>query len=330
MKFNVWNKLLKFVPFQSKDFIGLDIGKSFVKALVIKNSKIDKFFIKKSNENPFSLFVDWVKKEKLTRLEIHLSIKGENTLLRYISFPKVDKKKIKEVFDYEVIRFVPFNREEIYFDVAVLDENYSSREFFLLLAVAKKDFIDSIIKQFQENNLNLTTAIPNSVNLINLYLASASKEENVALLDVGLSSTLLNLIKKKLPCLSREIKIALSDFFKNLSKKESLELPQLEDEIFQKKKELPYLKEVVEDFGWHLSQEIKSSFDYFEVNWGQNVNKILLSGGGAKLKGLEKVLTNSLGIPVEIWNPLNNFKIKYPKEFFEQGEILATVLGMSV
>lgn len=330
MKFKLKDKLLRLVPFQGKDFIGLDIGKSFVKALVVRNSKIEKFFIKKNNNDPFSLFVDWVRKEKLTRLEIHLSIKGENTLLRYISFPKVDKKKIKEVFDYEVIRFVPFNREEIYFDVAVLDENYSSREFFLLLAVAKKDFIDSIIKQFQENNLNLTTAIPNSVNLINLYLASASKEENVALLDVGLSSTLLNLIKKKLPCLSREIKIALSDFFKNLSKKESLELPQLEDEIFQKKKELPYLKEVVEDFGWHLSQEIKSSFDYFEVNWGQNVNKILLSGGGAKLKGLEKVLTNSLGIPVEIWNPLNNFKIKYPKEFFEQGEILATVLGMSV
>ncbi len=330
MKFRLKDKLLRFIPFQGKDFIGLDIGKSLIKALVVKNSRIDKFFIEKNNQNPIPLFVNWIKKKKLAHLEIRLSIKEESALLRYISFPKVDKKRIKEVFEYEVTRFVPFSREEVYFDVAILDENYSEKEFLLLLAVAKKDFIDSIIKQFQENDLNLTAIIPNSINLINLYLASSSKEENVALLDIGLSSTLLNLVKKKLPCLSREIKIALFDFLKKLSKREKLDFAQLEEDIFLKKKEFSQIKEVVEDFGWELSQEIKSSFDYFEINWGQNINRIFLSGGGAKLKGLEKTLANSLGIPVEIWNPLNNFKIKYPQEFFEQGEILATVLGMGV
>lgn len=330
MKFKFWDKLLRFVPFQGKDFIGLDIGKSLIKALVVKNSRIDKFFIEKNNQNFIPLFVNWIKEKKLAHLEIRLSIKGENTLLRYVSFPKVDKKKIKEVFEYEVIQFVPFNKEEIYFDVAVLDENYSEKEFFLLLAVAKKNFIDSLIKQFQENNLNLTTIVPNNISLINLYLGSSlKKDENIALVDIGLGSTLLNLVKKELPCLSREIKIALSDFFKNLSKKENLDFPQLEERVFQKEG-FPYLKEAVEDFGWQLSQEIKSSFDYFEINWGQNINRILLSGGGAKLKGLEKTLANSLGIPVEIWNPLNNFKIKYPEELFEQGEILATVLGTSI
>ncbi|OPX30996.1 MAG: hypothetical protein B1H08_00005 [Candidatus Omnitrophica bacterium 4484_171] len=240
------------------------------------------------------------------------------------------------MFGYEISKYIPFKAEDIYFDVAVLDENYSAKEFFLLVAAAKKSYVDSLINEFQQEKINIDTITLNNIALINLYLNSKDTESNIATLDIGASSTLLNLFKKGTPSLSREIKISAGEFSARLIKLKDINEEEAEHIITsldeaRETTEVQEIIEIIEEIGLELAEEIKNSLDYFEVNSGERVQKILLTGGLSKVKGFNKIIENSLGVDVELWNPYLyashynvNDSIKNYKEF------LAVVLGMSL
>lgn len=48
---------------------------------------------------------------------------------------------------------------------------------------------------------------------------------------------------------------------------------------------------------------MKSSFDYFEVNKGETINKLYLSGGLASVGGIEDVFIEALCIEVGLLKP---------------------------
>jgi len=54
--------------------------------------------------------------------------------------------------------------------------------------------------------------------------------------------------------------------------------------------------------------EIRRSLDYFRSKGG-DVSKVMLCGGGAKLKGLPEFLGRSLGMPCEIYDPMKNVSL---------------------
>jgi Tfp pilus assembly PilM family ATPase len=73
-----------------------------------------------------------------------------------------------------------------------------------------------------------------------------------------------------------------------------------------------------------LIQQIEKYIDYYQIHAlsadlperERKIQKIIISGGGANLKGLKEFLELELKIPVEIGNPLINLgEVKnFPKE----------------
>jgi type IV pilus assembly protein PilM len=58
--------------------------------------------------------------------------------------------------------------------------------------------------------------------------------------------------------------------------------------------------------------EIRRSIDYFRSRGG-DVNNIVLTGGGSKLKGLAPFLSSSLGIPCDLYDPLRRLNLNARK-----------------
>jgi len=58
--------------------------------------------------------------------------------------------------------------------------------------------------------------------------------------------------------------------------------------------------------------EIRRSIDYFRSKGG-DVSKVMLCGGGAKLKGLPGFLERSLGLPCEMYDPMKNVSLASKK-----------------
>jgi len=71
----------------------------------------------------------------------------------------------------------------------------------------------------------------------------------------------------------------------------------------------------------NLFAEIRRSLSYYRSQpGGAEITRVILSGGSARLKNLDKFLSQRLGVPVEIANPLS--QIKYDSAIFKLKEML--------
>ena len=80
-------------------------------------------------------------------------------------------------------------------------------------------------------------------------------------------------------------------------------------EKFLKAKHPKELAEVLTPTLEKFISEIRMSFDYFETQFGKNVGRFYISGGGAYLFNIQDFLYDNLGMDVILWNPLEGIKI---------------------
>ena len=61
-----------------------------------------------------------------------------------------------------------------------------------------------------------------------------------------------------------------------------------------------------------LTREIASSIGFFEGRREENITRVYVSGGGARLKSLVSILSAELHIPCEAWDPFKTCEIALP------------------
>ena len=82
-----------------------------------------------------------------------------------------------------------------------------------------------------------------------------------------------------------------------------------------------------------IASEIQMSFNYAEGQMGGSVQKIFLTGGTAKFKGIDKVLKSILGVDVEIWDPTRILQINpnlSKERLIEVGPLLTVSIGLAL
>ena len=298
----------------AESFVGLNLGNCYVKGLLVKENKISDCFSEKRKEDLPTLLKEIWQKRKIPTDKVKISIKNPSALIRYFPFPKVDKKKMREVIFYELNKHIPFSPEEVYFDFAVLEE-LSGSEIFLLLAVAKKEFIDGILEVFDKENLKILEINLDSICLTNLFL-NAYKEEkkiNNCILDLGYSSSSLTILKKEMPFLTRDIEFRTKDLLALVSHLKNMTIPDVEAWLLSLENHTEFFELVQDDLS-NLCNELKSSFDYFELNKGERIERLYLTGGLASCKDIENIFKDILGIEVSILDNFKDLKIKIPQE----------------
>ncbi|MCP4653382.1 MAG: pilus assembly protein PilM [Candidatus Omnitrophica bacterium] len=324
---NIISGISKFLDDKDTEFVSLDLGTKYIKCLEIKDKKICNVFVEDSRKPTVKSAIELLKKRGLTSKKIKLTLKGPDTIIRYVNFPKLDKAKLKESFGFELSKHIPFPQQDVYYDIFVLDENYSQKEFLVLLAVAKKELIDSLLEEFTKEKISIADISLNAISLINLYYHTHHPDSNVAILDMGFSSTILSLLKKDKPYLSREIRIAGKALIKKIAAASGMANEEIDRNLLnptQQKELLAVGEEVITD----LCDEVKNSFDYLEMNTGEQIQTIYLTGGLAAINGVKDTIDAILGIETKIWQPWN--KLNTGKESYFPKEMLSAVAGLNL
>jgi len=211
----------------------------------------------------------------------------------------MEKRKLEQALFYELNKHIPFSPDEVYFDYYIL-KDVSPSELSILLAVAKKDFIDNILEVFKALGVGISEINLDSICLINLFLEACpeNKEINSCILDIGSSFSVMTIINKGVPFLTRDVKFSTQDIITIAARAKGLKAAEVEQRVIQGK--LTDFLEFVQSSISGLCKEIKSSFDYFEVNKGEPISKLYLSGGLASVKNLEAVFSEALDIEIGI------------------------------
>ncbi|MFH1519459.1 MAG: pilus assembly protein PilM [Candidatus Omnitrophota bacterium] len=280
----------------------VNLGNCYIKGLIIEGGKVKDYFIEKKEDLATTIKKIWSEK-KIPVRKVKLSVKDPSCLVRYFTFPKMDRKKLSQAIFYELNKLIPFPPDNVYFDFFILDDT-SPRELSILLAVAKKDFVDNIIDVFEKVNLKVIEINLDSVCLTNLFLNnySGDKEANSCILDIGYNFSTMTILSKGTPFLTRDVKFSAKEIFQIVSRISNKSLPEVEKQLFSPQGCDELLKSTRDSIS-NFCKELKSSFDYFEVNKGETINKLYLSGGLASIAGIENVFVEALDMEVGLLKP---------------------------
>jgi len=311
----------KFIRQERDDFVGINLGNYYIKGVIVEGGKATRYFIEK-NAKLSETIRKLHDEKKIPKKKIKISVKSPSCLVRYFTFPKMDRKKLNQAIFYEMNKFIPFEPTEVYFDFFILKEN-NPTEISILLAAAKKNFIDQIINTFSDVGLRISGINLDSICLNNLFLDNYEEAEkiNACILDIGYNFSTMTILNKGMPFLTRDFKFSAKDTFQVISRIKNISLAEVEKWILSLKNSKEFLK-LISDSISGACKEVKSSFDYFEVNKGEHVDKVYISGGLVSIGNLEEGFAENLESDAEILKALPKGEKKL-SEVFEGKEFAA-------
>jgi len=302
---------------KTKFSVGLDIGGSAVKFVKLRFSK-DTVELCDFNIEPAAVDLIPALKhiaESQDTKKVNLAVSGSSTIIRYVSFPKMSETELKQALKFETQKHIPFSIEEVEVDSYILKQDFPDNKMLVLLAAVKKDFLSQRLKLLEEAGLKVGLTDLDSLALVNAFNYGSSagdkvKNTIVALINIGFSSSNLNILENSIPRLSRDIHYAGRNFTEKIADSLNLDFKSAEAlKLNPDKERMDKLAAAMESAAVNLSSEIRTSFDYYESQGSSSVSRIYLSGGGSLFTGLKDMLTNLLGIQVEMWDPLTQISL---------------------
>jgi len=311
---------------KESESVFLDLGARYTKGVVKEHNTIKTVFSEEATSDHAKDIISVLKKYRLTSAKVSLCVKGPDAIMRYIPFPRMEKKNLKQSFGFELGKHIPFPADTVYFDVCVIEEEFSKTESLVLLAAVKKEMLTPIIEEAAKEKIKLSAITLSPLATINVFLSWHNTTDNCAILDIGYGSTSLSLIKKTVPYLSREIKISGKSLLKKLSAIKNCDSAEAEKMLISKQNSAE-IAEISEEIFLGIAEEIRSSLDYFEMNTGEQINSLFLTGGFSYLPGVGEIMANSLGIEAKPWKPWEKLGISFPETGLPP-DMFSAVLGL--
>jgi len=262
--------------------------------------------------------------EKLKIKNAVVSLPENKSFLGVIQMPKLEGDELKEAVFIEAENYIPLPLEEIYLDFETIKpvKNHLDHLDILIMACFKK-IVDRYLSCLNKSGIKVRVFESKSQAIVR------------ALIENGLSIYPLLIID-----LNRDISnfIIFSGYSLRFSSSYSFHFQDFNKNQLENIKNNSYLL----SFFSNISEEIKKYLDYYQNHLGhehlskeeKKIEKILLCGEMANIKGLVDFFSSSLKMPVEIANPWINVFHKKLKEIpqisFDESLKYTTAFGLAL
>jgi type IV pilus assembly protein PilM len=248
----------------------------------------------------------FLEEKDLTKTDVAISIAGQNSFTRFINLPPVEAKKIPEVVQFEAVQQIPFDINEVEWDWQLMEAENSPNKRVGLFAI-KNEMIAEVMDHFTKENLRVSCVQISPMALYNYAIyemkeLQQSDRNAVVILDIGAENTTLVVCTKD-TVWQRSIRIggntfteAIADAFKkNYATAEKLK------RTAPMSKYMRQIYTAMKSTYTDLGSEIQRSLGFYTSSpegRDKTLSKVIALGGGMKLQGLSKYLTQTLGLQV--------------------------------
>ena len=283
-----------------------------------------------------------------------VAITGQKVIVREISLPLMEEKELMSGVMWEAQKYVPYDLDEAIIDAEKVDEfteKDGNKMMRVLLVAAPKNIVQPYMEVLKKPRL-----IPKVVDIVSsanirtfsndLFDEIEEKKDGSLIniiLSMGASSTILTLAEKDHLKFSRDILVGGNDITNAIAKSQKISFTEAET----LKRKTGIVLEAEEEDGKNneveknilkiinqITKEVRKSLNYFKTQ-SQKVkyNKIILSGGCANIKNIDKFLGEQFEIPTMVGDPLKQIAIderSFKTERIEKLKgSLATVIGLA-
>lgn len=284
---------------------------------------------------------DVLKEAKTRQTKTVFGVPGQSVFTRSRTLPPVPEFKVNQIVKYEIQQQIPFGLDQIAMDYQILSRNELGG-YEVMMAAIKVDVV--------EKHLELLKAAKRGVSTVDVSpLASynwlkhtgnfGSQGECVALIDMGATTTDIVIERAGQFRFTRPLNVGGNDITKALASEFNLEFAAAE----RLKRERGFAPtgdaqrdgkggEVIGKALQRLCGEVMRSFAYFRsLPGGGQVGRVIITGGGARMKNIAPYLAGQLGVDVRMAQPLTGLTIGGAAEGIKQApEQACAVLGMAL
>ncbi len=254
--------------------------------------------------------VDKVKGEKLDTVSVVASLPESKAFLQIIKMPKLDLAELREAVVFEAENYVPLPIEKCFIDFEIIKSVKSFQDHLNVLIVAfPKELAMSYFISLSRAGLLPRAFEIESQSISRSMVKNEFSSEPVLIIDLGKNNTSFAIFHGYSLLFTSSLSLSADSFTKAVS--ESLKISLVEAEKVKCKRGIipsmaPVMKDLVSNVKKYLSYYTNHCLKEDVFKEGETINKILLCGGGANLKGLPESISSAVKIPVSLGNPWVN------------------------
>jgi type IV pilus assembly protein PilM len=307
---------------RAKSLIGLDIGASSVKAVEMSwhNGPVITGFGYADLPSPEAVpdtVLSVLRNNDFRSRRVVTSVSGKSVIVRYLTMFRMSPDDLRNAIRYEADKYIPFDVDEVVLDCQPFEVeglgNVASNEMRVLLVACKRAIIDEQLRLLALAGLHPETVDVDVFAVGNAYElavgAGHSPEQVSALVDVGASKTSVNLMRANTSLFTREIHTGGTTFTTAIANRLGLKHAEAEAMKRNPGEDYERTRQAVSPAVDDMAAEVRLSFEYFENQFDLGIDTVLLSGGGARLAGLEQDLSRIFDRPTMSWDPTGDFPI---------------------
>ncbi len=313
------------------DCIGLDIGSSAIKAIVLKVGRKATTLLSFGIEPlPPQTIVDGAIMdqaavvEAIGRLKAALGLRtklcataiaGHQVIVKKIQMPPMARDELDQQIPLEAEQHIPFKRDEVDIDHQVVTAKNADGRMEVILVAAKKEVIADTVQVIREAKLMPVVIDVAAFSVQNAFEASYGLDASatpVALIHIGNAITHVNIVVGGVSVFARDVTVGGAAFTEEIQRR--LHVSHDEAEAFKLAAGAPDagaamgvpagVAAVLDEVAEVTAAKLQRSLDFFLASARDVVlSKIYLSGGSAKVAPLVRLLGQRSHVPVEILDP---------------------------
>ena len=335
---------------KAKSLIGLDIGSSSVKAVELKKAK-DGYELVSFGLEPLSQdtvvdgaimdapsvaekIISIFDGQKIKTKDVATSVSGHSVIVKRVSMPLMTEEELYDRIQSEASQHIPFDIADVNLSHQLLEATENQMD--VLLVAVKKDKILNHTNVLAQAGKTPVVVDIDAFALQNCFEVNYEPDpgQTIALLNIGAGVMSINIVRSQIPLFTRDVSVGGNQYTDALQKE--LDLNFDDAEKLKKGETLSGVSEeqkasILRSVSDILILEIQKTFDFFRATAsGENIQRIYLAGGTARVPGLVDLLREEFAMPVEELYPFRKIAINPGKHNEDQLREIAPRLAISV
>ncbi len=249
-----------------------------------------------------------------------IGLSGQSVTVRFIQMPKMSERELRDAVSVQADQFLPFDRASAVMDTQILESGQGTEEetMKVLLVAARKDEIQRRVDLVTRAGYEVAAVDVDAFSALACFLPEGEAvEENLALVNIGARVTSINIVRNGVSHFHRDFSLGGSHLTKAIEDRfgvgfalaEALKtqhgiLSEAEAAELHEEDRNPEVGEAMFPVLQDIAREIRRSFSYYEhQTYDRRVERVILSGGTAMLRGLRLFLSKELDTQVDIGDP---------------------------
>ncbi|MCK5406840.1 MAG: type IV pilus assembly protein PilM, partial [Candidatus Krumholzibacteria bacterium] len=277
----------------------------------------------------------------LTGQNVITAVSGRAVIVKKIIMDKMNPDDAKEAIFWEAEQHVPFDIDDVCLDFQVLKEDVGANQMEILLVAAKKEMVNTHADLIRDAGLNPIIIDVDSFAFQNAIEPARLGEGGLVtgLVNIGSDVTNINIVQNNIPYFTRDLSVGSNVFIEAIQRSIGVDFEEAdamlsgEAEIEDEERFHSIIAEAADE----ISMGIERSLSFLKTAGdAEQIDEVILSGGGARIPGLKEILSEKHEIEFKVNDAIS--EIGRTDNLFEDagddmervGPLLTVALGLAL